>query len=230
LLQWGLAALATGRLVGQSGHAVAAPTIRQPRAVAGFDRVVLRSVGELTVRQAEHEALTVDAEARLMAQISTTVKDGTLYLETTGTVQTEEPIRFELTVRTLRAIVAEGSGDVRLNGLRGPAVKLAAAGSGGIDARDLQVGELEVLISGSGRVATDGSARSQSVLISGAADYRGERLRSRAARVTISGAGEATVDARDNLNVRISGSGDVVYAGSPRILQDVSGAGTVRPR
>ena len=32
----------------------------------------------------------------------------------------------------------------------------------------------------------------------------------------------------ENLNVDISGAGDVVYTGSPKVAQDITGSGTVR--
>ena len=43
------------------------------------------------------------------------------------------------------------------------------------------------------------------------------------AEVQVSGAGNASVWATDELKVQVSGAGDVKYKGSPRIEQKVSG-------
>ena len=53
-------------------------------------------------------------------------------------------------------------------------------------------------------------------------------LASDEARVSISGSGNAQVQAYQKLKVSIAGSGDVRYAGSPEVSSSVAGSGSVR--
>lgn len=206
------------------------PLAREARPVSGFDRVILRGVGNLAIRQADKEALMVEAEPRVLRKLSSTVKDGVLYLDIVGNVSTQRPINYELTVKSLREVQSEGSGDVELRGVHSDKLELVLAGSGGIKASALKTGRLDASITGSGSIATAGEAQEQSLLISGAGDYEAEGLRSLKAAVDISGSGNAYLLVRDALKVNISGSGDVTYLGKPRVQQKISGAGEVSPR
>jgi hypothetical protein len=57
--------------------------------------------------------------------------------------------------------------------------------------------------------------RAQSVAIEGSGDHRAERLASEKAQATISGSGGVRVNAREELAVDLSGSGEVPYLGVP---------------
>jgi len=209
------------------GAASAAAVAREARSVSGFDRIVLRGVGDLAIRQGDRESLVVEAETRILRNLSATVSNGTLYLDVIGNVSTQQPIRYELTVKTLREVLSEGSGAVELAAIRSASLALTLGGSGEIKAAALRVSRLESSIAGSGSITTDGEAGEQSVRIGGAGDYFAEELRTHAASIDISGSGSARVRVRDTLKVRISGSGNVTYTGNPRVAQDISGAGDV---
>ena len=209
------------------GAASAAAIVREARSVSGFDRIVLRGVGDLAIRQGDRESLVVEAEPRILRNLSATVRSGILYLDVVGNVSTQQPIRYELTVKTLRDVLSEGSGAVELVAIRSPSLALTLGGSGEFKAASLRVDRLESNIAGSGSITTGGEAGEQSVRIGGAGDYIAEKLRTHAASIDISGSGSARVHVRDTLKVRISGSGNVTYSGNPRIEQDISGAGDV---
>jgi hypothetical protein len=48
------------------------------------------------------------------------------------------------------------------------------------------------------------------------------------ATAEISGSGDISVAARDNLAVRVSGSGTVEYSGDPVVDEEITGSGDVR--
>ncbi len=214
--------------MGLFGGAVSAADLaRETRSVSGFDRIVLRGVGDLAIRQGDRESLVVEAEPRILRNLTATVRNGILYLDVVGNVSTQQPIRYELTVKTLRDVLSEGSGAVELAAIRSASLALTLGGSGEIKAAALRVNRLESSIAGSGSITTDGEAGEQSVRIDGAGDYLAEKLRTHAASIDIAGSGSARVRVRDTLKVRISGSGNVTYSGNPRVDQDISGAGDV---
>ena len=184
----------------------------EARDVSGFDEVELSGVGNLSIRQTGTESLSVRAEEDVLPKIRTEVVDGRLLIgpEPNTSIETTEPIDYELTVDNLRALELSGSGNV--------------------DAEGIDTDQLVVDISGSGAVKTSGRAESQEVHVSGAGDYDAQDLESKRVRIEVEGAGSAVVNASEELDAKVGGTGFVEYVGDPTIEQDVSGVGRVSKR
>lgn len=209
--------------------AAAAATSMEERQVSGFDRIVLRGIGELIVTQGDREALVVEAEARVLPAISTEVRQGVLYFEIREPrISTRYPIRYRLTVRNLVAIDALASGDVRIGRLETPSLDLRLAGSGPVRVQRLNAVALSLRVDGSADVSMEGGAVGrQTISITGSGNYSAAGLESDEATVTISGSGTAELWATNRLVARIPGSGVVRYHGDPKIETSITGAGTV---
>jgi hypothetical protein len=98
-----------------------------------------------------------------------------------------------------------GSGFMNLGFLVGEKILMKLGGSGSVGAVGY-VDESTITVEGSGYV-----------------DFIG--LRSRLAGAFALGSGDIKVWAAEKLNVKISGSGVVIYKGDPEIVQDISGTG-----
>lgn len=202
-------------------------TVRESRPIAGVERVVLRGVGDLIVKQGERESLVIEAEPRILPKLRSRVAGGTLTLDIEGSVSTRQALRYHLTVRRLSAIRSDGSGDVRLAGLRAEALSLALQGSGSLHAAGLALNEVELTIAGSGDVTLSGEASAQRIAIEGSGSCDAASLQTRRSSVRIAGSGDASVRARETLEVDISGSGDLTYYGNPRVTRRIEGSGSV---
>ena len=99
-----------------------------------------------------------------------------------------------------------------------------------VAAPDLVTDELE--LSGAGAIKAEfaGTARRQRITLSGAGAFRGANLVGDSVRVSVSGAGKASVNATRVLDVAISGAGSVDYVGDPKVTRDISGVGTIKRR
>ena len=183
--------------------------VSESRDVSGFDEVELSGVGNLSIRQTGSESLTVEAEEDVLPKIGAELVDNRLVIspEPNTSIQTSEPINYELTVKDLRG--------------------MELSGSGGIEAEGISTDKLGINISGSGAIKASGSADSQKIGISGSGAYRAEDLESKRAEVDVEGAGSAVVNASEALEAKVSGAGSVEYVGDPTIEKDVSGAGRV---
>jgi hypothetical protein len=74
-----------------------------------------------------------------------------------------------------------------------------------------------------------GTAVEQTASLSGLGSYRAADLASDKAKVTVSGAGSATVWTRQSLDVTISGAGSVNYYGNPSaVSKTITGVGSVK--
>ncbi len=216
----------TGNVVG-SGH-----VITENRSVSEFDALVLSGVGEVTITQGETEALTVQAEDNLMPLIKTEVKNRVLTIGLandygrTHMVPTR-PIRFNLSVKNLNDIELSGAGHIQSAMLKSDRFSIRLNGVGSIVLDRLEATDIESSVSGAGRLEIGGQVVNQAAKLAGLGSYQARNLNSQTAQVTVSGAGDVTLAAKDNLDVTITGAGAVHYYGSPRLSRHITGAGVV---
>jgi hypothetical protein len=182
------------------------------RPVDKFTAIRLAGVGgNLVVERTGAESLTVTADDNLVSVFTSEVKDGTLYLSVAKgkSLSGKQPV-YRVTVNDLRQL------DVR--------------GSGTIDATKLDGDALSMAISGSGTANVAGRADDLTVSISGSGSFNAAGLTAKHAKVVVSGSGELTVNASDELDAKVSGSGSIWYIGSPRLTSNVSGSGSIKKK
>jgi hypothetical protein len=101
-------------------------------------------------------------------------------------------------------------------------------GSGKIFLGTLHQDRLSVDIQGSGDVEGSGQVDSASLEVAGSGRMRLGQLIVSKARIDIAGSGNVAVDARDQADVEIAGSGSVRFPGTPKKLSSqISGSGRV---
>ncbi|MGB7875102.1 MAG: head GIN domain-containing protein, partial [Anaerolineales bacterium] len=205
----------------------------ETRRVSDFDSIVLEYPGEITVRQGESESVKIEAEDNLLAQLSTEVRNGTLYLENTernwrDRVNPTEPVLVTITVVELNRVQFPTAGKMLIEELKTDSLSVSVSGAGDVTLKDLDAGSLDFSLSGAGNINVDGIAESLQLSISGFGNFNGGDLQSQSADVHISGAGSARVWAEESLSASISGAGSVDYYGDPTVDEHISGVGSVR--
>lgn len=210
----------------------------QAREVTGFDRIELSYTGELFITQGETEALTVEAEDEVLPKLESRVEGGTLHLTRGGdwkdkllgglmAITQKRPV-YRVALRTLRGLKLSGQGKVEVGPLTTEELELGVSGLGTIHVPQLSAERLKVTSSGRSELSLGGSAREQTVVVSGSAEYQAAELASARATVRISGHGNIHLNVSDELDVTISGFGSVTYRGQPQVRQTISGGGQVR--
>ena len=202
----------------------------EARNITGFDVVEFRGPGTLKLSQGERESLKIHAPGYVIDHIRAEVRDGRLLL---GYVSPQivslrvysEVISFDLTVRDLKRLKQSGSGKIIAPDIDVDRIEVQMEGSGKLYLQHLTADHLGVSLSGSGLVSVAGDVESQVVNLTGSGRYQGEHLVSDFASLTLSGSGKADVSTSDSLDVRITGSGTVSYAGYPEVTKQVSGSG-----
>jgi hypothetical protein len=184
----------------------------ETRPVEKFTAISLSTPADLEVEQTGQESLELTADDNLLALFTSEVRNGTLFLSTAeGKIWRGKGPRFKVTVRELR--------------------KLTVSGVGSVKASNLDSESLSVSISGaaSGRIA--GRSDNLSISVSGTGDLNAAKLKAKRAKVVVSGVGEVTVNASDELNATVSGTGTIWYIGSPPKLESsVSGVGSIKQK
>ena len=214
--------------------------VSETREVKGFERVVMRDYGELVITQGEKESLTVEAEPGIIGKIRTEVRGGNLdismgasWLRKIGhafaSTISGSWIKYSLTVKKLTGLEVLGAARVSASKIKTERFSLILGGAGNIKVESLSAKQLEVDMRGAGKVEITGKVSEQSVIMGGAGGYVAPKLESAKANIDLRGAGTANVWVNKDLNVTITGVGNVKYYGAPAIKQKITGLGKLTP-
>jgi hypothetical protein len=233
-------------LVGACVLALAPPTqaasdapraATEQRQVSDFEAIALAGSMDITVRQGAREGVEIQADEKLLPLIETVVETGlagrTLHIrfKRGERIYNHGRIHVSVDVVKLSALTTAGSGDVVIEALKTPSLKLAISGSSDTRLNSLATDALEVRISGSGDVAASGSARRVMLSIAGSGDANLSALAADDVQVRIAGSGDADVTANQSLDVAVAGSGDVRYGGKVSAVKtSMAGSGTLSRR
>ena len=196
-----LAALAlVGCTIGDDG-----PRTTQSRDVAAFTRVDNSDSVDVRLRVGEPQRLRVRAGAKVIDDVGTEVRDGTLHLSFDRDGFGVSDVVVEASVPELTGIEVSGSGD--------------------IDAYGIDADAFEARSDGSADIALDGTAERLALDLDGSGEAYLADLTTRDAHVIVTGSGDADVRAEQRLHVYLDGSGDVRYHGDPVLTRRLDGSG-----
>jgi len=206
--------------------------------ISDFTKIRFKDYGTLYLSQGEEESLTIEAEERVLNELTTEVRDGALILgivddwwDRLGQVISsvfsgeQSKVIYHLTVKNLDEIIISGNCKLECDSLKSDSLRLKVSGLGDLAFANLDCNSLDVRISGRGEFTAAGRAEEQEVRISGSGEYMAADLDSQSTRIVISGQGNATVRVAESLDITISGLGQVNYYGRPKLRQVISGLG-----
>jgi hypothetical protein len=194
-------------------------------------------VRAIEVRGSEDVALSrgpgsiqVTTDDNLLRYVSTRIEGDTLIIEETAQISPTHGIRVDVVLpEDPGALELSGSGSLEWtpsSPLVADTLVLGVSGSGSLGL-SLTSTTVEVSLSGSGSAHLDGRAASATVDVSGSGDLDAFGLAVRDADATVSGSGSIQLSVRDQLRGDVSGSGSIVYRGTPVVDSTSSGAGSV---
>lgn len=211
---------------------------KEIRPVANFTKIRLKDFGSLYLTQGEEEALTIEADAQVLEELTSEVRDGTLLLgigedwwDRIGKVISsvfsgeQSKVIYHLTVKELESINISGNCNLECDSLRSENLGIKVSGLGDLRFTHLECSKLDLRISGRGEFTAAGRADQQKIRISGSGEVMAGGLAGQTLRIVISGQGNATVRVEESLDITISGLGQVNYYGRPKLRQVISGLG-----
>lgn len=211
-----------------SGSGKVTTTTRELRP---FRKITISYPVEVLIQQGKSELVKIEAEDNLIPQLSTEVKDGTLYVtnkaDWSERVRATKPVRLTITVENLDALDFSSAGQIRIEKLRTDNLEVRMSGAGQLVIDQLQAKTLNCTLSGAGGLSASGTVDSLELRLSGVGSFDGTDLLTLIADVRLSGVGSATVNVQDDLSARVSGLGSVRYLGNPKVHEQVSGLGSV---
>lgn len=180
------------------------------RNLSSFKSVALSGRYDVVIVGGMSQQVTLTADSNVLNYIQTKVEGGVLKVDVPSDVElvTKEPPLIQIAVPSLKQISIAGMAKVNV-------VKLNSD-------------SLNVVLSGTGSLNLSGTVDKFSVAISGMSEVNAQDLVSRFADINVSGSGHVSVNASQELNVKVAGTGLIEYYGTPaKINQSISGTGRV---
>ncbi len=207
------------------------PIVEQTLDVSDFTGVSLAISGEVILKQGNQTSVVVKGQQNIIDNIETDVFGQTWKIRFDKNVRNHKNVVIYITMPTLTEAYVSGSGKMESKGAFSNLkdLDIAVSGSGKLSL-DVDANAIESAISGSGDIHLAGNSHEMEVQISGSGELEGFNMNTKNCDIRISGSGECEVSVSDNLEVRVSGSGDVFYKGDPRVRSKISGSGDVVSR
>jgi hypothetical protein len=196
------------------------------RDLATYNQLEISGALSVHLLKGETPRISITAEEKEIENIVTEVTNGVLKISMKGK---PENVQLQLFYTELNSIKQSGATKVfSEESVNSPKLYLETTGAS-LASLQLNTSNLTTNISGAGEVSLMGSADVHTTKISGAGVLKAYDLQTQTTDATISGAGEARVNATAVLNANVSGAGSVKYKEDPEKLNvNVKGAGSAQ--
>jgi hypothetical protein len=203
--------------------------------VGSFDQIEVAGPYNVQVRTDANPSVSASGPQKLIEHMVVEVRDGKLEIR-------PEPqkgwfhmgwnfhgdVTLTVTVPELNGATIAGSGDIRVDQVKGDRFDGSVEGSGDLDVAALDVQTLKLAIAGSGGVkAGSGKAQNANFDIAGSGDIDAKGVQVQTADVSIAGSGNIAANATGTADVSIMGSGDVQLTGGAKCTISKAGSGDV---
>ena len=204
--------------------------ITQEKQLSAYDRIEVLGSYDVIFTDGEVGKIKIKAPDNILPLIQTEVSDGLLKIGAEkNRYKVKEPIIIYVPVDSrLKQVDIKGSADIYTeNSLETKALVVDVYGSG--DVR-LQVDSstLALKIDGSGDIRVGGKTDNLSININGSGNVEVPNLKAEKAVININGSGNVSAYVTEDVDVSITGSGDVTIKGNPKkVKQKIKGSGGV---
>lgn len=182
---------------------------KEKREVDAFRAIKVMGAINVNYRRASEVHVEVEADQNLLPIISTKVVQDALTIRATQSYLTRRPVMVEISSPHLGELTLDGSGEISLKGIMEPSLRL-----------DLQ---------GSGSVIAEGQAERFSADVKGSGKVNARELESLWAEFEITGSGAIAGTVKEELQARITGSGEITYFGYPKTVEpNILGSGRIK--
>jgi hypothetical protein len=209
------------------GQAQAVGVEKMVRAAPGVTQVVMDAPGELVIKPGNDEKVVIEAEPKVLAKLEAVISGDTLTLKTKGNIRTDKGIFYTVTLRKFRSVKTLSSGNVAIAGFGGNDIDVLASGSGDIALSGIKPTRLSLKIVDAGNITASGEGAQFSARIEGSGNIDAIKFVARRAEASIDGAGNISLRAEETLKASIDGVGNIEYAGKARVSKQINGAGNI---
>lgn len=179
----------------------------ETRTISEFESIHMASIGDYDVKVGLEPKLVIKADDNILELIKTEMSEKTLIIEQDKGVSNTE-IKFEIQTPNLKKIKTSSVVKAHFFNLNGETLQLD---SSGVSTMKLQGNVKEFTISSSGLDTLDATA-----------------LIAQKVKLASSGSGSFQVNAKQSLDIKLSGASKVSYMGEPELKKNISGLASVK--
>lgn len=200
---------------------------------AAYDKVEISGFFDVDLIAGKEGNISVNGEENIIEHIVVEVVQQTLkiHVEKGKNLRPSKGKKLMITVpfESLDAVSLAGSGDVNTKStIKTKQFDARLTGSGDVKI-DVVADEVTATLTGSGDLVLTGKAQNFKCNMTGSGDLNAFELESSNVVAGLAGSGDCKVFCSENLEARVSGSGDIGYKGDPKKKDTkVSGSGSIK--
>lgn len=181
----------------------------EKRDLPAFKSIETNGAFEIQVTSSQQAAsFEIEGDDNLLPLVKSEVRDGVLRIYNDASYSATKAISVRMALPDLEAISSNGAADIRVTNVKND--------------------QLTISWQGAGRMKAAGETKFVSISSTGAGKLDTSRLRAERAKVSVTGAAQVDVHASQQLDVTVSGVGQVTYYGNPGVVnKSVTGFGSV---
>ncbi|MDE0600063.1 MAG: DUF2807 domain-containing protein [Dokdonia donghaensis] len=202
------------------------------RNVGDYDEISVAGFFDVTLVAGNEGELTIEGESNLLEYIETEVNGDklTIKVKNKQNLKTSwgKDIKIRVPFRDLNQVSLSGSGEIMSTDvIKANNFRVSVSGSGDINLV-VEASSTESRVTGSGDLVLRGSTRDHETSVTGSGDLEAGRFKADNVDAKVTGSGDIRVSCEKSIRARITGSGDIEYVGNPT-KQDtkVSGSGDI---
>lgn len=180
----------------------------EKRDLGSFTSIQASGAYEMKVTCQQPASFEIEGDDNILPLIKTEVRDGVLHIHNEKSYNPTTVIMIRIGLADLNRFATDGAGDVSITNVKNE--------------------KLSVNSTGAARIKAEGQTKLIEINVPGAAKIDASNLRADRATVTVNGAAQVDVHASQQLDVTVSGVGQVTYYGNPGVVnKSVTGLGSV---
>lgn len=202
------------------------------RNVGDYDEISVAGFFDVTLVAGNEGELTIEGESNLLEYIETEVNGDrlTIKVKNKQNLKTSwgKDIKIRVPFRDLNQVSLSGSGEIMSTDvIKANNFRVSVSGSGDINLV-VEASSTESRVTGSGDLVLRGSTRDHETSVTGSGDLEAGRFKADNVDAKVTGSGDIRVSCEKSIRARVTGSGDIEYVGNPT-KQDtkVSGSGDI---
>jgi hypothetical protein len=186
--------------------------ISEPRSLPTFTGIQVTGIAKVVIKQDTVQSLRIESDDNIMDHITTVVNNNLLVIGLKEGSYNNVTINIFASMKTIERLECIGTADFVTSG-------------------SIQTTGIVCRVTGTGSMTLSGTATNQSIEVTGTGDVHNFGLVSSRCTATITGLGSLELNVTQQLDAIVSGSGSIVYAGNPGIVnKTIVGIGSVRPK
>jgi hypothetical protein len=188
------------------------------RQVAAYHKVKVNGPFEVTLVYGQPGEITIEGNNNIVGTISTLVADGTLTITANGqAIKPGKKNHVTITVpyTLLDEVALTGSGTITAKKqIENDSFKVTLDGSGKINVAVVS-GNVKACLLGSGVIRINGSTENFDCSVVGTGNIKAASLKAANVTAVVSGTGDVSTTSTKAIKGRISGAGNIAFAGEP---------------